>query len=271
MKAGAGREARSINQRQNNMKKTVQKDTALVKMLTYVLGIAPGDYGLCPDENGFVNIKELLKALHETEGWRGVRRGMIEDMVNRLAPDDFELAETGIRCLSRTAPRPVWGEEPPAHLYLGLRPKAWAGVSKRGLEANQAGPVMVAASKEWAVRLGSRRSPEPLVITVQSHQAGDQGAVFGKISEELYICDWLPAGCLMGPRVEERPAPKKPPKEKKKEPEPDFNRLPSAEEMPGSFLLTAEDMEKPYKRKGLKKDIQWKKDRRKARREKFQD
>ena len=253
------------------MKKTAQKETALVKTLTYVLGVAPGDYGLCPDENGYVNIKELLKALHETEGWRGVRRGMLDDMANRLAPDDFELDENRIRCLSRTPPRPEWGEETPAHLYLGLKPKAWAGVSKRGVTDNQSGPVMVAASREWALRLGARRAPEPLVITVQAHQAGDQGVVFGKISEELYICDWLPADCLMGPRVEERPAPPKPPKEKKKEPDLDWNRLPKAEEMPGSFLLTAEDTEKPYKRKGIKKDIQWKKDRRKSRRDKFQD
>ena len=253
------------------MQKIAQKDASLVKMLAYVLGVAPGEYGLYPDENGYVGVKELLKALHESEGWHGVRRGMIDDAVNRLAPDDFELDENSIRCLSRTPPRPVWGEEPPAHLYLGLRPKAWAGVSKKGLQANQAGPVMLAAGQEWALRLGSRRAPNPLVVTVQARQAGEQGVVFGRISEELYVCEWLPAGCLMGPRVEERPPQRKPAAEKKKEPALDWSRLPKAEEMPGSFLISAEDMEKPYKRKGVKKDIQWKKDRRKARRETYED
>jgi len=41
----------------------------LAKMLAYVLGRRPDEFGLIPDAEGFVRIKDLLKALHEEEGW----------------------------------------------------------------------------------------------------------------------------------------------------------------------------------------------------------
>lgn len=245
-------------------RKQQHKEQNLVKMLVYVLGVAPGEFGLVPDEEGWVPVKELLKALHEQEGWRGVREAMLRDAAARLAPGDLELAENRMRCLSRRPPRPLWGCETPAHLYLGLKPRAWPVVSRRGLEARPGAPILLAAQQEDALRLGRRRGPEPLLITVQAYQATDQGVVFAQIAEGMFFCDWLPADCLMGPRVEEHTAPRKTkPKPERKSP-----ALPPPEQMPGSFVVTAEDVEKPYKRKGLRKEIQWKNARRKDRRRK---
>jgi len=69
----------------------------------------------------------------------------------------------------------------------------------------------------------------------------------------------VPADCLMGPPVEERPAPAR----SKPAAKP---TLPPPEALPGSFVVTPEQVEKPYRQKGLRKRIAWKEERRRRRR-----
>ena len=47
--------------------------------------------------------------------------------------------------------------------------------------------------------------------------------------------------------------------------------MPALDELPGTFVLNLDEDEKPYKRKGLKKEIGWKNERRKGRRKKGTD
>lgn len=241
-------------------KRTDHKEKALVKMLTYVLGINPAEFGLLPDEQGWVDSKELINALHEQDGWRHARLSMLSDVAVRIAPGEFELAEKKVRCLARRPGRPQVNVDPPGHIYVGVRRRGWPVIKDRGLSAGARGPVMLAKDKERALVLGRRLDAEPILITVQAGLAQDMGAVFSGWGDELYISDWIPADCLMGPAVVPRPVAKKAAKEK---PEPGpKGKMPSPDAMPGSFLVTPEDVEKPYKQKGLRKRVKWKDDRR---------
>ncbi len=239
-------------------KKRDHKEKALVRMLVYVLGVCPAEFALVPDEEGWVEVKELLKALHEDPAWRHLRQGMVADAAQRLAPGELELAGRKLRCLSRRPPQPRPDPAPPAHLYLGLRRRAWPVVQRKGLAAGAKGPLLLAAGKDTALRLGRRRDSQPVLVTVQARQAQGRGVEFSAWGEGLYLCSWLPAACLMGPSLPERPAPRQ---KKKEEPPPA-----PAEVTPGSFLVTPEDLEKPYKQKGLRKKVKWKEERRKGRR-----
>lgn len=234
-------------------------------MLRYVLGVAPAEFGLLPDEEGWVSVKELLAALHQEEGWRHLRQGMLADAAGRLAPELIELTENHLRCRQRSYPAPDYAAPPPAHLYLGARRKAWPVMVKRGLEAGPGNrPWLLAADPEQALKLGQRRDPEPLLVTVQAQRAAEQGAAFAAWGQ-YFLCEWVPASCLMGPPMEEALPAKKPAAKAPPVKEPAFITPPTGA-LPGSFLLTAEDVEKPYKRKGIKKEIKWKDERRKDRR-----
>ncbi|MCF8031649.1 MAG: hypothetical protein K9K66_01350 [Desulfarculaceae bacterium] len=247
-------------------KRQSQKEDNLVRMLRYVLGVAPAEFGLYPLEDGWIPVKELLAALHQEEGWRHLRAGMIADAASRLAPDLVELDEKLVRVSERGHPLPDYEAMPPAHLYLGARRKAWPVLHRRGLEAGHDGrPWLLAASREAALKLGQRRDAEPVLVTVQAHQAQDQGAVFPAWGE-YFLCEWAPASALMGPPIAEQTFPKKKPQPKAKPPE--GPAMPSPDSPTGSFTLMPEDVEKPYKRKGIKKDIAWKRERRKQRRSK---
>ncbi|MFW5875013.1 MAG: RNA 2'-phosphotransferase, partial [bacterium] len=53
----------------------------LAKLLSYILEKRPDEFGLIPDEQGYVSIKELLKVFAETEGWRHIRRSSINELM----------------------------------------------------------------------------------------------------------------------------------------------------------------------------------------------
>ena len=57
----------------------------LNKFLSYVLARCPDEFGLIPDQDGWVRIKELLRALSEEPGWSYVRRGHINEAVLTVA------------------------------------------------------------------------------------------------------------------------------------------------------------------------------------------
>ncbi|MCF8099865.1 MAG: hypothetical protein K9K65_18650 [Desulfarculaceae bacterium] len=241
-----------------------QKEDNLVRMLRYALGVAPAEFALLPDENGWVPIKELLAALHQEEGWKHLRQGMLSDAATRLAPELVELQEKRIRVSERSFELPDYGAAPPAHLYLGARRKAGPVLTRRGLEETHDGrPWILAVTEEAALKLGQRRDSAPVLVTVQASQAQDQGAVFPAWGD-YFLCAWAPASCLMGPPVTEAVPAKKP--KAKPAPTPPGPAMPAPGTMPGSFLLAQEDVEKPYKRKGITKDIAWKRDRRKDKR-----
>jgi putative RNA 2'-phosphotransferase len=244
-----------------------QKEIALVRVLSYALGVHPDEFGLLPDPEGWVSVKELVKALHEDETWRHVRESMIAEAAERLAPEALELSGTKVRAKGRRPPLPEYGPQPPAHLYYAARRRGYAVIRERGLSAPEGGSLLLAADPETALRLGQRRDAEPVPVTVQAHRAMGQGVVFAQWGERLWLCDHVPPDCLMGPTVSDELLPRTRPTKPAPPPPPSFAALPpSADSMPGSFLITAEDVAKPYKRKGIKKDIAWKKERHKDKR-----
>ncbi|MCB2188767.1 MAG: RNA 2'-phosphotransferase [Deltaproteobacteria bacterium] len=243
-------------------KRQEQKEHALVRLLIYALGVQPAEFGLVPDEEGWVRVKDLLAALHDEEGWRHVRQTMLADASTRLDPDALEMEANRLRARERRYPPPDYTADPPAHLYLGLRRRAWPVVHQKGLEAREGGPLVLATDPDLALRLGRRRDQEPLLITVQAHLAKNEGAMFPAWGEEgLFLTEWVPAGCLLGPPLDEAETTKKPPSKKPAAP-----AAPAPPEHAGSFFITPEPTEKPYKQKGLKKNIAWKKERREKQR-----
>ncbi|CAO0821622.1 RNA 2'-phosphotransferase [Desulfarculales bacterium] len=242
------------------------KETALLKMLAYVLGVAPYEFGLLPDAGGWLPIKELVKALSDTPDLRFVRASMVLEAATRLAPEILESDGRLVRARQRRPLERDYTADPPGHLYYGARRRAWPVMRDKGIKTPQSGVLVLVADPQEALKLGRRRDHEALLITVQATKALEKGVPFSFLGERLWLCDWLPADCLLGPLLPEDQAQKKSLKSKPVAPPPGFPSLPSPEAMPGSFLLNTEDSQKPYKRKGIKKNIEWKRGRRKNQR-----
>ena len=197
-----------------------QRQDSLEKMLRYILGAAPDEFGLHPEREGFVPLKALLAALRDEEGWRGVREGQILGLANQ--PGDrspFELDETKIRLKPALAALPP--EAPPLsalpkRLYAAFKPAAWAAISWRGLYPKTGEDVVrLWADADLALKVGLRISAPAVLVTIQALKAHQAGTVFKPYSERLWLAAEVPAAFLSGPPVppqavqpqEERPAP----------------------------------------------------------------
>jgi hypothetical protein len=101
-----------------------------------------------------------------------------------------------------------------------------------------------------------------VLLTVQAKRAFEAGVKFSRQGEFIYMTDHVPVGYFTGPPL---------PKEKKKEdPKPKKESVAIRESLPGSFTFDRERsralQQQRIRQKGLKKEIAWKKDVRRARR-----
>ena len=178
----------------------------LAKMLAYILGHHPDEFGLVLDADGFVTLKQLQQALIFEPGWGFVRRHHLDQVVSLLQPPAFEVAEEKIRCL-QPGPLPGrrTGESPPALLYLAIPPKAHERVWQEGLKAPSGQELLLARSKGAALKLGKRRAPAPILVTIQAQAAAKAGSEFAGYGEELFLAQSISRDFLQlpAPQIQE--------------------------------------------------------------------
>jgi len=206
----------------------------LAKMLAYVLGRRPDEFGLIPDAEGFVRIKDLLKALHEEEGWGYVSLSQLNEVLLSVPGAPFEIRQNDIRSVDRNTPDlRVSARELPKLLYACIRRRAYPHVHAEGIHPSSHPRVVLVADRVLAERLGRRIDPDPVILTVNVRCACEAGVVFDPSGEGLFLADHIPPDCFSGPAVPRE----KPSDTGKPTPENGVSRP----TMPGGFPL---DMEK---------------------------
>ncbi len=232
----------------------------LEKMLFYVLARRPDEFGLLLDPSGFVRLKDLHRALVEVDGFKGLRCQKLRNFFLVFKPERFEFDEQEDRVRvrpeevdSRVFSRKI-AESPPKTLFTPVRPRAWIKVSEEGLAAQT---IVLTPDRDLAERLARRRGA--LVIEVDTRKAMEMGSVFESYLEKLYLSSWIPADALRGPRVNEEFKKKyeRKPKEKTEDKKLEEEKIVLVEEPVIAFRKLT---------KGRKKDPEWKRARRRARR-----
>lgn len=235
----------------------------LAKFISYMLARRPDEFGLVPDPDGFVKIKELIKAIGEEEGWKYVRRSHINEILITLPSPLFEIQGHFIRATAREQlPHPAPAEYLPKLLYTCVRNRAYPSVRDKGIYPIGQPYVILSSSKDLSERMGKRIDQAPVQLIVQVDKTVRKGYEFLQAGELLYLVENIPPDCFSGP-----PLPKeKPPTAKvvaaKKEP---------FQTVAGGFLLDVKNgqdrIHKPGSRKQRKRS-DWKKDRRQQRKRK---
>jgi len=225
----------------------------LAKLIEYILGRRPDEFGLVPDDEGFVSLKELLKALTEEEDFRYVRRSHLDEIMLTVPEHSLEVADNRIRSKFRDQlPRPVYAQSPPKLLYVCVRRKAYPHVAEKGVQPAGLSRVVLSSEIAMAERLGRRIDRSAVLLTVQVQPCADRGVVFFQAGETLFLADFIPAGCFTGPPLpREKPAAPKP-----TEPAPAQPQRPA-----GSYLI---DLDEKYnarvpKSKRQAPDTDWQK------------
>jgi putative RNA 2'-phosphotransferase len=172
----------------------------LAKFMDYVLGRRPDEFGLVLDADGFVKIKEFLKAVGEEEGFRYVRRAHLNEVMLTLPDPAFEISDNLIRSKFRDRlPRLGYAMNPPKLLYTCVRRKAYPHIHEKGIRPTGYSQVIIASSREMAERIGKRTDHSAVLLTIQVQNSVDQGVVFFQAGESIFLADFIPAQCFTGP------------------------------------------------------------------------
>ncbi len=235
------------------------------KFLTYVLGRRPDEFGLVPDAHGFVEIKELIKAMHEEQGWRHLRLGHLNELKLVLTPSPIEIKGKLIRAKDRSRlPVITHPKDLPKTLYTSIRKRAYRTVLERGLAAGHRPHLLLTPDLSMAKRVGQRLDNDPVVLTVQVPLSQTKGTHYQQYGNHLYLADIIPSGTFRGPALPKASAELNRPKQPKEQTQP---------KTPGSYYPEVKMPEKanqPLPRTRQRKETEWKKARRQARKHKKQ-
>jgi putative RNA 2'-phosphotransferase len=243
--------------------KPQQSTRRLEKFIVYVLGRRPDEFGLVPDADGWVKLKDLLKALNEEDGWRHVRRSHIDEIVLTQPAAEIDINENRVRARLREhipVPQPVDG--PPKLLYTCIRRRAYSVVLDKGIVAAEGKKVVLAAAPDLALRIGRRRDPDPVLLTVNVEQTLAHGIALHRFGELLYLADAIATDCFTGPPLpKEKPVAAKPPVEPER----------ASRHEAGTFVLDPGRFDPASRKKDparKHREQDWKKDRRRQRKQK---
>ena len=214
-----------------------QSPKQLAKFLNYVLSRRPDEFGLVTDKEGFVKIKELIKATIEEEGLKYVRRSHINEIMITLPNHGLEVAENLIRAINREhLPKQSFALDPPKLLYTCVREKAYPYVLDKGIMPTGFSKVILSSNRDLAQRMGRRSDTAAVLLTVQVNQSEVKGVVFFTAGESLFLADYIPPDCFSGP-----PLPKDLPDTRKADkPQKEPAKMPA-----GSFFLDLNKKEHP--------------------------
>ncbi|MDY6855252.1 MAG: RNA 2'-phosphotransferase [Thermodesulfobacteriota bacterium] len=194
----------------------------LRKLMSYILRHRPDEFGLVLDEEGFISIKELHRAIIEEEGWSYVRAGDILHVVHTSDKERFQINGKRIRAAyGHSFPMNIKYEPcvPPKILYHGTRLKTYPSILQNGLRPMGRQYVHLTTLQELALRIGHRRTTEPILLTINSKRANEEGIVFFRANELIYLVEALPVAYINVPPLPKRSKKKEVKKKKETEPE----------------------------------------------------
>jgi len=233
----------------------------LAKLISYILGHKPAEFGLVPDRDGFVKIKEFLKAACEEDGLTYIRRSHIDEILIILSDPPIEIKDNFIRATHRDKlPGYSPAQTLPKLLYTCVRKKAYPFVLDKGIFPMGFGRVILSSEPEMAERMGKRKDRMPILITVQTRKSIEEGTLFYEAGDTLYLAEFIRTGCFTGPplpKQKEAAIIKEALEEKKKQ------------KIPGSFIMDLKDKnKKTSQRKKTSKEAAWNKDLKKLKKQK---
>ena len=245
------------------MSKSTHGIEKLSKLLVYVLGRRPDEFGLVLDSDGFVNIKSLLQALHEESGWRHIRNVHLNEVIQTLSMPSIQIEGNRICALDRSLlPQPIPLDLPPKLLYFAVRKRAYPIVMEKGLNAISPSYLILSSAKTMAMRIGRRLDRDPILLTVHVGDSIKQGALYQQYGQQLFLTERLYLGTFNGPPLS---------KDKKENKEGIVPQKAAQVKTPGSYfpdLELSKQSDSDRLKKNRRKEPEWKKERRQARKEK---
>ncbi len=183
-------------------KKNQIRREKLCRLMVYILGYRPDEFGLVPDPDGYIPYKELLQAIHEEPDWGYVRQGHFNEILMGNDRILFQWDDRRIKVQKREWQLEL--ENPfeglPKILFAAVRKRVHPHVMEKGLRSGADKYLPLSPEKEMAIRIGSRRDQSPVLLEVMAFQAEKKGIPFYAFGH-LFLAKDVPADYITGPPV----------------------------------------------------------------------
>jgi putative RNA 2'-phosphotransferase len=175
-------------------------DERLGRFLAFVLRHHPEKLRLTLDERASADIETVAKALNKRPGFEAVTRKQIERFVeSAISAHRFEINGNRIRArYGHSLPQPIVYEqaEPPAVLFYGTIAENAQVSLKEGLKIIKKRLVHLSTDITSARQVGLRRTPQPVILKVDTVKAAKAGVVFYKAGPAVWLSDAIPPACI---------------------------------------------------------------------------
>lgn len=187
--------------------KSVINYLKLSKELSYALRHKPEEYGLTPDELGWVSVSDLIEALHKrkwsvnvgtgTLGGAGIEVdwNVLKHIVDTDEKGRYEIERNRIRAVyghSFLKPIEQTEEEPPEFLYHGTGEKTRSAILKEGIKKMNRQYVHLSEDTETAISVGRRHDKQAVLFEVSARHAFIEGIKFYKAPNGIWLSQDIP-------------------------------------------------------------------------------
>lgn len=168
----------------------------LSRTISHALRHKPEQYGLMLDDEGWVDVRDLLAALAERRReWQRLSEADLRAMMAQSDKQRFELHDGRIRAFyGHSVPQKVERvpATPPAVLFHGTTPQAAAIIRAGGLRPMRRQFVHLSADEATALQVGRRRTASPVLLTIDAERARQHGVAFYLGNDMVWLADAIP-------------------------------------------------------------------------------
>jgi putative RNA 2'-phosphotransferase len=168
----------------------------LSKEISYALRHAPWEYELDMDNEGFVNVDQLIKALKKVEKWKNIDIDFLNKMIENSEKKRHEIVNGKIRAFyGHSIPMRILKEEkiPPKYLYHGTARKFLDSIMENGILKKSRQYAYLSSNVETATIVGKRRDAHPIILTIDAEKASKDGVKFYFGNEMVWLADFIPS------------------------------------------------------------------------------
>jgi putative RNA 2'-phosphotransferase len=183
--------------------------TRLSKFLSLVLRHRPDDYGLEMDEQGSVDLDDLIDVLVAEDILAEDAEEAIRSLVEGSERRRFAIENGRVRALYGHSARVRLSfpeHEPPSILYHGTTLRTARRIQEEGLQPGERAHVHLSGTRDEAVSVGRRHTDDPVLLEIDTAKARQAGVKFTQASDLIWISDPIPLEAIQFPELPEASA-----------------------------------------------------------------
>jgi len=174
----------------------LSSEERLSRFLAFVLRHHPEEIDLALDETGSADLEAVAAGLRTRPGFAETTRETIERLVaDGPGASRFEITGGCIRaCYGHSLPQLIVypPADPPEELFHGTSPDSAEMILASGLKAGDRQRVHLSVDTPAAREVGLRRSPQPVILRIDTASASGAGIQFYRAAPAVWLSDDIP-------------------------------------------------------------------------------